>query len=92
MTQSGVTEARLPVHRLIFVEQVTGMKFPDYSNYTCVNDVYQDFVKKFLFLVNFAAPIRTLKVKSNTKLWSETSNNQERKLTISSVQKFLLKK
>ena len=33
----------------IFVEQVKGMKFPDYSNYTCVKDVYQDFVKSFYF-------------------------------------------
>ena len=53
----------------IFVEQLRAIKFPEYSNYTCVNDAYQDFVTKFLFVIDFVAPIRTLRVKSNTKLW-----------------------
>ena len=27
-----------------FVEQLRAIRFPDYTNYTCVNDAYQDFV------------------------------------------------
>ena len=53
----------------IFVEQLRATKFPDYSNYTCVNDAYQDFVTKFLSVISFVTPIETLKVKSNTKPW-----------------------
>ena len=52
----------------IFVEQLRAIRFTDYSNYTCVNDAYQDFVKKFLYVIDFVAPIRTLRVKSNSKL------------------------
>ena len=51
----------------IFVEKLRAIKFPDYSNYTCVNDAYQDFITKFLSVINFVASIRTLRVKSNTK-------------------------
>ena len=36
---------------------------------TCVNNVYQEFVTKLLSVINFVAPIRTLRVKSNTKPW-----------------------
>ena len=53
----------------IFVEQLRAIRFLDYSNYTCVYDTYQDFVTKFLSVIDFVAPIRTFKVKSNTKPW-----------------------
>ena len=38
-------------------------------NYTCVNDVYQDFVTNVLSVIDFIVPVRTLSVKSNTKPW-----------------------
>ena len=50
-----------------FMEQLRAIKFPDYSNYECVNDAYQDFVTKFLSVTDFVAPIRTLRVKSSAK-------------------------
>ena len=31
----------------ILVEKLRQIKFPDYSNHNCVNDVYQDFATKF---------------------------------------------
>ena len=53
----------------IFVEQSRAIKFPVYSNQTCVNDPYQDFVTKFFSVIGFVAPIRILRGKSNTKPW-----------------------
>ena len=41
----------------IFMEQLRAIKFPDYSNYTCVNNTSQDFVTKFLFLTDFVEPL-----------------------------------
>ena len=38
-------------------------------NYTCVNDVYQDFVTNVLSVIDFIVPVRTLSIKSNTKPW-----------------------
>ena len=43
-----------------FLEQLRSIKFPDYSNFTCVNDAYQDLVTKSLSVIDFIAPIRTL--------------------------------
>ena len=53
----------------IFVDKLRSMKFPDDSNHTCVNHAYQDFITKFLSAVDSVSPIRTLRVKSNTKPW-----------------------
>ena len=51
----------------IFVDKLRSIKFPEYSNHTCVNDAYQDFVTKFLSAVDSLSPVRTLRLKSNTK-------------------------
>ena len=53
----------------IFVQKLRSIKFPDYSNHTLVNDAYQDFVTKFLSATDSISPIRTYRVKSNTKPW-----------------------
>ena len=44
----------------IFVEQLGSIKFPDYSNFTCVSDAHHDFIAKFLSIVDFVAPIKIL--------------------------------
>ena len=53
----------------IFADKLRSIKFPDYSNHTCLNNAYQDFVTKFLSAVDSVSPIRTLRVKPNTKPW-----------------------
>ena len=53
----------------IFVEQLRSIKFPDYSNYTCVNNAYPDFVTTFLSAIDFVAPIKTLRIESNITPW-----------------------
>ena len=44
----------------IFVEKLRSIKFPDYSNHTCVIDACQDFVTKFLSEADSVSPIITL--------------------------------
>ena len=51
------------------MDELRSIKFPDYSNHTCVNHAYQDFVNKFLSAADSVWPIRTWRVKSNTKPW-----------------------
>ena len=53
----------------ICLGQLRSIKSYDYLNYTCVNDPYQDLAMKFLSVVNFFTPIRTLRVKFCTKPW-----------------------
>ena len=58
----------------IFVDKLRSIKFPDYSNRTYVNDLFQNYVTKFLSAVDSFSPIRTLKVKFNTKPWFDLLN------------------
>ena len=55
----------------IFVDKLRLIKFWDYLNHTCVKHPQQDFATKFLSAVDSTSPIRTLRVKSNTKPWSD---------------------
>ena len=50
-----------------FADRSRSIKFPDYS-YLC-EPCEQDFVTRFLSAVDSVSPIRTLRVKSNTKPW-----------------------
>ena len=59
---NDITEIKL-------VAQLRALKSPDYSNFNCVNDAYQGFLTKPLAVIDFVAPIRTLRIKSNTKPW-----------------------
>ena len=88
------------------LEDLRSKKFIDYSNYKYVDNAYQDFVTTVSSVANFVLPIRTLRVKSNTKPLfdidvfntfrnrSEHSNDQSRKLVkaILNIQSFYLKK
>ena len=51
------------------MDKLRSIKFPAYSNHTCVNDAYQDFVTKFLSTADSFSPITTLRVKCNSKPW-----------------------
>ena len=44
------------------MEKLRWIKFPDYLNHNCVNDVYQNFVSKFLQKVDSVRPIRTIRI------------------------------
>ena len=40
-----------------FLEIVREIVFPNYLNYTCVNDAYSDSIYRFLEAINFIAPL-----------------------------------
>ena len=41
--------------------------FPNYLNYTCVNDAYPYFINRFVESINFIAPAKRIRVKANSK-------------------------
>ena len=45
-----------------FVEKLRSINFFHYSNHTCVNNTYQDFVTKFFSVVNSVARIFELQI------------------------------
>ena len=52
----------------LYLQSLRSIKFPDYSNHTCMNNVYQDFVTNFLSATDSVSGIKILRVKSSTKL------------------------
>ena len=56
-----------------FLEILREIVFPNYLNYTCGNDAYSDFIYRFLGAINFIAPSKEIRVKTNSKPWL---NNQ----------------
>ena len=52
-----------------FLEIQREIVFPNYLNYTCVNDAYLDFTCRFVAAINFKAPSKKIRVKANSKLW-----------------------
>ena len=43
--------------------------FPNNLNYTCVNDVYSDFIYRFAEAVNFIAPAKRIRMKAKSNPW-----------------------
>ena len=52
-----------------FLEILTEIVFPCYRTYTCVNDVYSDFIYRFVGAINFIAPAKKIRVKTSSKPW-----------------------
>ena len=40
---------------------------PNYLTYTCVNDIYSDFIYRFVGAIHFIAPAKRIRVKANSK-------------------------
>ena len=50
-----------------FLEILRDIVAPNYPIYTCVNDVYSDFIYRFVEAINSRAPSRKITVKANSK-------------------------
>ena len=53
----------------IYEEALGKLKFPDYGNFSCVNEAYSDLTSKIFDVVNKVAPTKTIRVKNNTNEW-----------------------
>ena len=49
-----------------FLEIIREFVFP---NYTCVNDAYSDFMYRFARAINFIAPSKNIRLRTNSKPW-----------------------
>ena len=52
-----------------FLEILREIVFLDYLTYTCVNDVYSDFIYRFVEVINFIALSKNIGVKASSKPW-----------------------
>ena len=51
--------------------------FPDYSNFKDINEAYSDFTEKVASVIEEIAPIKEVRVKSNSQDWFDAEINEE---------------
>jgi len=53
----------------LFIQKLGEVQFPDYSTFENVNAAYADLVSKFMSVIDNIAPLKQIRLKTNTKPW-----------------------
>ena len=84
-----ITRTRLNTHKYVkmrslkyysedlYVKKLKEIDFPDYSNFKDINEAYSDFTGKVASVIDEIAPIKEVRVKSNSQDWFDAEINEE---------------
>ena len=84
-----ITRTRLNAHKYVkmrslkyysedlYVKKLKEIHFPDYSNFKDINEAYSDFTEKVASVIEEIAPIKEVRVKSNSQDWFDAEINEE---------------
>ena len=84
-----ITRTRLNTHKYVkmrslkyysedlYVKKLKELDFPDYSNFKDINEAYSDFTGKVASVIDEIAPIKEVRVKSNSQDWFDAEINEE---------------
>ena len=61
----------------LYVKKLKEIDFPDYSNFKDINEAYSDFTGKVASVTDDIAPIKEVRVKSNSQDWFVAEINEE---------------
>ena len=64
----------------IYIEALNEIDFPDYSEFDSVDEAYDDLVKKLTEVIDKIAPVKKIRVKSNTQEWFDDEIRQAIKI------------
>ena len=53
----------------LFIQKLSEVQFPIYSDFENVNDAYTDLLSKFMSVIDKIAPLKQIRLKTNTKPW-----------------------
>ena len=59
------------------LKKLKEIDFPDYSNFKDINEAYSDFAAKVASVIDEVAPIKEVRVKSNSQDWFDAEINEE---------------
>ena len=51
----------------VFLQKLSEISFPNYTNFECVSAAYEDFVNKLLGVIDMVAPLKEMRIKGNSK-------------------------
>ena len=84
-----ITRTRLNAHKYVkmrslkyysedlYVKKLKEIDFPDYSNFKDINEAYSDFTETVASVIDEIAPIKEVRVKSNSRDWFDAEINEE---------------
>ena len=84
-----ITRTRLNTHKYVkmrslkyysedlYVKKLKEIDFPEYSNIKDINEAYSDFTGKVASVIDEIAPIKEVRVKSNSQDWFDAEINEE---------------
>ena len=72
----------------IYIEALNEIDFPDYSEFDSVDEAYDDLVKKITAVIDKIAPVKKIRVKSNTQEWFDDEIRQAIKIRDKCFSKF----
>ena len=61
----------------LHVKKLKEIDFPNYSNFKDINEAYSDFTEKVASVIDEIAPIKEVRVKSNSQDWFDAEINEE---------------
>ena len=61
----------------LYAKKLTEIDFPDYSYFKDINEAYSDFTGKVASVIDEIAPIKEVRVKSNSQEWFDAKINEE---------------
>ena len=61
----------------MYVKKLKEIDFPNYSNFKDINEAYSDFTEKVGSVIDEIAPIKEVRVKSNSQDWFDAEINEE---------------
>ena len=53
----------------LFEQELLKLNFPNYQNYNEINEAYNDFIQKFMSVIDRVMPIKEKQVKQNSQEW-----------------------
>ena len=56
----------------VFLQKLSEIPFPNYTNFECVSAAYEDFVNKLLGVIDMVAPLKEIRIKGNSKSWFDS--------------------
>ena len=56
----------------LFIQKLSEVQFPNYTNFESVNDAYADLLNKFMSVIDKIAPLKQIRLKTNTKPWFDS--------------------
>ena len=72
----------------LFNQKLSEVQFPDYSSFENVNEAYADLSSKLIGVIGSIAPLKQIRLKTNTKPWFDSELLERNRIRDKSRKKY----